>query len=90
MTYISIHHSQLPFLSPALQHTLKLFDRYRNPFTGMIEHEIREGDLAVMHTRFPELANHRRKYPIDTRTTARTIMISTATSGEIFATSKTP
>jgi hypothetical protein len=67
-----------------------MFDRYRNPFTGMIEHEIREGDLAVMHTRFPELANHHRKYPIDIRTTARTIMISTETSGEIFATSKTP
>jgi len=76
MTYLTIHHSQLPFLSPGLQHTLRMFDRYRNPFTGGIEHEIRAGDLEVMHSRHPELANHRRRYPIDTQARPQMLTIN--------------
>lgn len=89
MTYVSIHHSELAWLSPGLQHALRLFDRYRNPWTGLIEHEIPDGALAVMHTRHPELANYRRRYPIDTTAQPQMITIDTgAVVGQVFATSR--
>jgi hypothetical protein len=91
MTYVSIHHSQLPWLTPGLQHALKLFDRYRNPWTGVIEHEIPDGALVVLHTRYPELDNHRRRYPIDTTAQPRMISIPIGPApaiGQVFATSK--
>ena len=89
MNYVSIHHSELPFLSPGLQMTLRMFDRYRDPFSGRIEHEIRDADLAVMHTRYPELAGHRRRYPIDTRAQPQMISIDIGSAqGQVFATSK--
>jgi hypothetical protein len=90
MNYVSIHFTQLAWLSPGLQHTLKLFDRYRNPFTGMIEHEIRSGDLAVMRTRYPELDNHKRRYPIDTQSQPQMISIDIgdmSPPGQVFASS---
>ena len=89
MTYVSIHHSQLCWLSADLQLTLRMFDRYRNPWTGAIEHEIPAGALAVMHTRYPELAGHRRRWPIDTTAQARMITIDTgAVVGQVFAASR--
>lgn len=89
MTYLCIHYSQLPFLSPDLQHTLRLFDRYRNPWTGVIEHDIREGDLGVMRSRWPELDNYRRRYPIDTQSQPRMITIDIgAAPGQVFASSR--
>jgi len=88
MTYLSIHHSQLAWLGPDLQRTLRMFDRYRDPFSGMIEHEIREADLSVMHTRYPELSNHRRRYPIDTQSQSRMITIDIGPAqGQVFASS---
>jgi hypothetical protein len=89
MTYVSIHHSALVWLSPGLQHALKLFDRYRNPWTGVIEHEIPDGALAVLHTRYPELAGHRRRYPVDTRPPPRMVSIDIGPAqAQVFATSK--
>jgi hypothetical protein len=88
MTYLSIHHSQLVWLSADLQRTLRMFDRYRDPWSGMIEHEIREADLSVMHTRYPELSNHRRRYPIDTQSQSRMITIDIGpATGQVFASS---
>ena len=90
MTYLSIHHDQLAWLSPDLQRTLRMFDRYRDPFSGVIEHEIRSGDLAVMRTRYPELSNYRRRYPIDTQSQPQMISISIDNStpiGQVFAAS---
>jgi hypothetical protein len=86
MTYVSIHHSQLCWLSADLQLTLRMFDRYRNPWTGVIEHEIPGAALAVMHTRYPELTGHRRRWPIDTQARPRMISIDTGSAtGQVFA-----
>ena len=89
MTYVSIHHSQLPWLSADLQNSLRLFDRYRNPWTGVIEHEIPDGALAVLHTRYPELENYRRRYPIDTTAQPQMISIDIGSApGQVFASSR--
>jgi hypothetical protein len=90
MTYLSIHYSQLPFLSPDLQRTLRMFDRYRDPFSGIIEHEIRQGDLEIMRTRHPELSNYRRRYPVDTQSQPQMISIDIGDMspvGSVFASS---
>jgi len=88
MNYVSIHHSELPWLGLDLQLTLRMFDRYRDPFSGMIEHEIRDADLAVMHTRYPELAGHRRRWPIDIQSQPRMISIDIGSAtGQVFASS---
>ena len=65
MMYVSIAQDQLPWLSAELQAVLRMHDRYRDPFTGLVEHEIPAGSLEIMHSRYPELAGHRRRYPID-------------------------
>jgi hypothetical protein len=84
MNSVSIHYQQLPWLSADLQCTLQMFDRYHDPWTGVVEHEIRSGDLSVMHTRYPELAGHRRRYPIDTTARGRMITIPTGVSAPVI------